>query len=289
MRRVLYFHEHIFRLPRQSGCAGVLLLISLCSVSAPAEGRTIAVLEFRAGVKSAQEIASGMAEEISNLTSNKVINPSEARLRLGSNLDAEVARCKGDSECISKIGQTLECDEVILVGVSQLGDLILAIQRIEVSSGHVLARLADSLQPRSRIKSNNLRSYLHRLLPSEDFKRYGQISVQTGVTGDEVFLDEGFKGKTPLSPLKVPAPGRYSLRVSRGGYEDFEARLDVLPEAMVEVTPNLGRKSMAPKWYQQWWVWALVGGAVVAGTTAAVVGSRAKNPDTVPAVIRFNP
>jgi hypothetical protein len=210
-------------------------------------------------------------------------------VRLGGSIDAEVARCKGDPACISRIGGRLGCDEVILIGVSQLGDLILAIQRIEVESSRVLARLADSLASR-RIRQNDLRAYLRRLLPASDFKRYGEIVVKTDGVGDEVFLDEMPRGRTPLlSPLKVPAPGRYTIRVTRPGHEEFVARLDVLPEAAVEVTPKLSRKTPPARWYQQWWVWALVGGAVAAGATAGIAVAVTRGQERVPAVIRLNP
>jgi hypothetical protein len=248
----------------------------------------VAVLEYRAGVRAAPEIAAEMAKELTQLTSHRAVSPDQARLRLGPSLDAEVARCKGNPACISALGGRLECDEVILIGVSQLGDLILAIQRIDVQSGRVVSRLADSLGPRQRIRSSNLQGYLRRLLPAVDFRRYGRIVVRTEHVGDQVFLDEAPRGHTPLAPLVLSAPGRYTLRVSRPGYEDFVARLDVLPEATVEVTPTLTRQVTPPKWYQHWWVWTLAGGAVAAAATAAVVvGTRGQ--DVVPAVVRLPP
>jgi hypothetical protein len=264
----------------------LLLALALISGPAYAAGRTIAVLEYRAGVRAAPELAEGMAAELGRLTSHKVVAPAEARLQLGAGIDAEVARCKGDAQCISRIGARLTCDEVILIGVSQLGDLILAIQRIDVDSSRVLSRLADSLAAKQRVRPNDLRAYLRRLLPASDFKRYGQIVIKTDGVGDEVFLDEISRGKTPLAPLKVPAPGRYAVRVTRAGHGDFIARLDVLPEATVEVTPTLSRRVAPTRWFQQWWVWALVGGAVTAAATTAVVVTVTRGQDRVPAVIR---
>lgn len=265
-----------------------LLVTTLGGLSGTAEARSVAVLEYRAGVRYAPEVATGMAEEIGKLTSHKVITPADARQRLGAGLDAEVARCKGSPTCISEIGSRLECDEVILVGVSQLGDLILAIQRIEVGSGKVLTRLADSLNPKRQVRASDLQGYLRRLLPASDFKRYGQVVVKTDAQGDLVYLDETARGRTPLAPLVVPAPGRYTLRVTRPGHEDFVARLDILPEASVEVTPKLSRRAATPRWYQQWWVWTLVGGVVVGGVTGAAIGLTRAN-DRIPAVVRLVP
>jgi len=42
----------------------------------------------------------------------------------GDHLDQALVRCAGDAACIAKIGQKLAAAEVILVGISELGDVI---------------------------------------------------------------------------------------------------------------------------------------------------------------------
>jgi len=263
-----------------------LLLLSPSAAAA----RTVAVLEFRAGARGAQGVAAGLAEQLTRLTSNQVVSPADARRRIGPSLDARVARCAGDPSCLARIGGDLDCDEVLMVGVSQLGDVILAVQRIDVSRGKVLSRLADSIRPgRGRLSTDKLAGYLRRLLPPEQFNRFGQVKVITDRTGDQVFVDSKLQGTTPLLPLRVGAPGRIELRVTRPGHQDFVARLDVVPDASVEVNATLGRIAGETRWYQRWWVWAIVGGVVVAGTAAAVAAAMSDAPDQVPAVVRLPP
>lgn len=266
-------------------------LLSSLSASGDAAGRsrTMAILEYRAGVRAAPRISAGMSKIVGELTSHKVVSPAEARRRLGAVLDAEVAQCQGEAACIARIGGRLGCQEVILVGISQLGDLILAIQRIDVATGQVLSRLADSVKPRRRIRRQTLERYLRQLLPPEDFKRYGEVIIKSDEDGDEVYLDEFFRGKTPLAPLKVSAPARYTVRVKRPGHSDFVARLDVLPDAAVEVTPTLSRLSTPFKWYERWWVWAIVGGVVAGTATTIAAVSLSQGPDSVPAVVKLSP
>ena len=254
---------------------------------AQAAGRTVAVLEFRSGARGVPRISSNFASSLARLTSNRVIPPSEARRILGASVDGDVARCKGEASCIAAIGQRLGCDEVILVGISQLGDIIVAFQRIAVRDGRVLSRLAVTLGQRRRIRLPELNRYMRRLLPPDDFKRFGKIVVRTSSAGDKVYVDEQLRGQTPLPPLKVAAPARYSVRVSRPGHDDFVARLDVHPDATVEVTPTLGRKHEPTRWYQRWWVWAIVGTVVVGGTTAGIVYATNQGPEQVPAVVRL--
>jgi hypothetical protein len=261
-------------------CLALIAFFMAAPTASAAPSRRIAVLEYRSGATAIPRLGYKMAQKLGKLTAHEVISPADAQRSLGSGIDAEVAACQGSASCIARIGARLRCDEVLLVGISQLGDVILAIQRIQVRSGRVLARLADSMSRRRRLRSSKLSGYLRKLLPAAEFKRYGRIVVSSGSVGDKVFVDELSRGSTPLGPIKVPAPGRYAVRVKRAGHLDFVARLDVLPEATVEVKPTLtpigsGRR----RWYQRWWVWALVGGAVAAATTATIISATSSPSD----------
>jgi hypothetical protein len=275
---------------RRSLALSALAAVLASGPSANAAGRTVAVLEFRAGVHSAQGIASLMAERIQRQTSLAVISPVDARRKLGAGLEAVIARCNGAAPCIAELGRKLAADEVILVGLSELGDLILAIQRIDVATGGVLARLADSVQRRRHIRPVNIDRYLRRLLPRDDFLRYGLIVVRSDRVGDQVSLDDLPRGRTPLAPIKVPAPGRYRVQVRRPGHYDFNTRLDVVPDSTVEVTPTLAPLggNERRRWYEHWWVWAIVGGVVAGGVTAVAVVTATRPPDNVDAVLRLD-
>lgn len=263
-------------------------LVLTIALPCQADGRRIVILEHRAGVHGAQQIANAMANQLSQLTSNKILNPNDSRRQLGSDVDAQIAQCKGEPQCIAAIGRRLNCDEVILIGISQLGDLILAIQRIDAKTGKILARLADSLTSRNNIPDQQIVQYIQHLMPPADFKRYGTIIIRTDQAGDKIYLDNAFRGETPLEPLSVSAPGRYQVRVTRKNHEDFTARLEVVPDGTMEVTPKLSPKIAPERWYQQWWVWAIVGGVVAGTATALFITSTDSNSDHVPAVVRIS-
>lgn len=266
-----------------------VVLMLFFAIDATAAGRRIAVLEHRADVRRSQALVSALAQELSTSTANTIIAGAEAERLFGAGLAAAVARCRGMARCIAGVGQRLNVDEVILVGISQLGDLIVAIQRIDVASKRVLARLADTLSARRKPSAVLIKRYLTRLLPPEDFRRYGRIVVTSDLPGDRVLLDGKYQGKTPLSPLVVDAPGRYTVRILRAEHAPFETRLDVLPEAAVEVRATLVRRISTQKhWYERWWVWTLIGAAVAGGATAAAVATR-PGPSQVDAVLRWQP
>jgi hypothetical protein len=59
--------------------------------------------------------------------------------------------------------------------------------------------------------------------------------------------------------------------LTKNGFAPFEAGIDVLPDATVEVRAKMVRETAPIPWYKRWYVWAAVGGAVaVAGIAVAV-------------------
>ena len=56
-----------------------------------------------------------------------------------------MVECAGDAVCIGAIGARLGTDEVLLVGVSELGDVIFTLQRIKSGDGTVDGRVAEAL------------------------------------------------------------------------------------------------------------------------------------------------
>src|SRR5262249_18407865 len=114
--------------------------------------------------------------------------------------------------------------------------------------------------------------WLQQLYPPQAFLRYGLIKIVTDVAGARVDLNGQPAGMTPMEePLKVAAPATYRLRVAKLQFVPFQARIDVLPDATVEVRASLVRESLPVPWFKRWYVWAAVGGAVaVAGISVAI-------------------
>ena len=128
------------------------LVLAIVAAAAPraAHGdpdpkRKLIVLEYRAGSSALPGIATRMVSLLSRSTSLQVLGPDQARTVYGDQLDQVLVRCGGEATCISRIGQKVGAAEVILVGISELGDVILTMQRIEVASRSVASRVADSL------------------------------------------------------------------------------------------------------------------------------------------------
>jgi len=267
------------------------LAIALCSLAvlvavAPARAepdpgrRKVAVLEYRAGSTALPGIEGRIAALLRKQTSLQIVDADEARKAYGSRLDADVVACAGDSACIAKVGNKIGVREVLLVGVSEFGDVILTLQRIDVKRRDVAMRIAEALAAEADPSDGDLGGYLRRVLPESDFLRHGTIKVSANLAGAEVYVDAERRGTTPIDTLTVRAPATYDLRLTKRGYTPFSARVAVPPDGEVEVTARLTREG-GGAWYTKWWV-AAIAGVVVAGGVGVGIYMAQDDPTSVP-------
>ena len=122
------------------------VVFALATSTAFAEHKPrIVVLEYRAGSRGAAGIGTRIASALARASAYEVIDPADAKRRIGAALDADVAKCAGEAKCVAGIGQRLDADEALLVGVSELGDIVLALQRVDTHRGVALSRFAESI------------------------------------------------------------------------------------------------------------------------------------------------
>ena len=57
-------------------------------------------------------------------------------------------------------------------------------------------------------------------------------------------------------------------------------------DAPVALSPNLVEAANERPWYKKWWPWAIVGGVVVLGAAAAIVGLEVAHQHS-PGTVRF--
>ncbi len=129
-----------------AGAIACVAALSSVAAADPNPKRKVVVLEYRSGSSALGGIATRVVGAIAKQTSLAVLGPDQTRAIYGDHLEQVIVRCAGEAECISHIGQKVGAAEVILVGVSELGDVILTMQRIDVNGHSVSARVADSLR-----------------------------------------------------------------------------------------------------------------------------------------------
>jgi len=252
--------------------AAVALAQPIAAVADKDAKRSIAILEFRGGSDAVPQIGTRAAKLLRSKSSLRIVDAEEARTAKGGRVDAAIAKCGGEARCVAGVGRVLGVDEVLLIGVSEFGDVILTLQRIDVKRRRVLSRVAEALAPGQDPDEETLAGYLRRVLPKEDFVRHGTIRIKANVTGAHVTIGGEQRGKTPMEPQRVIAPASYDISVDKAGYVGFRATVDVPPDAVVQVRPVLTRANDA--WYKKWWVAAIAGTVVAGAVTVAIVATR---------------
>jgi hypothetical protein len=264
----------------------VTLLVATAFAARPAHAdpdprRKVSVLEYRSGSAAMPGIAKRLMEEMSKQTSLQLIGPDQTRTIYGDALDGALVRCAGDAECIAKIGQKVGAAEVVLVGISELGDVILTMQRIDVGGKTVVTRVADSLAASATPSEDQLDGYLARLLAPGDFVRYGMLDIVVNLAGASVSVGGEKRGLTPIEPLKLHAPATYQIRVEKEGYVPFATKVALPPDGEIKVEAELSLRGAGSSWYQHWYVLAGAG-ILVAGAAGTAIYFGTRDTSSVP-------
>jgi len=242
--------------------------------------RKVVVLEYRAGSSALPKVTGQLVATMAKQTSLQVLGPEQTKTLYGERLEESIVKCAGEAECVAKIGAKVGAAEVILVGISELGDVILTMQRIDVATRSVSARIADSLAANAAPSEDQLGNYVTRLLPPTDFIRWGVIAISANESGAAVSVGNEARGVTPIEPLRLHAPATYNIRIEKQGYVPFTTKVQLPPDSEIKVEAELSRRGGATHWYQKWWVLTgiAVGAAVLGGGVYLATRSP---PDTV--------
>ena len=104
----------------------------------------------------------------------------------------------------------------------------------------------------------------------------GVLRITSNVEKARIFVDGKFVGETPLEA--EVAAGSHELKVTKGGYRDLVQKVELMagqPQnvdlTLVELPPDQNPfrplPPRPPRWYETWWLWAVVAG----GTTVLAV------------------
>jgi hypothetical protein len=260
----------------------ILALAVVCAAAVHARAdakRKVVVLEYRSGSSSLVGIGGQLATAIAKETSLDVVGPAQAKATFGEQLDQVVVKCAGVAECVAKIGEKLGAAEVLLVGVSELGDVLLTMQRIDVASRTVTVRTSDSLTSTGAPTAEQVSEYAHRLLPPGDFLRFGVIEIIANLPGARVTVGGKERGVTPVAPLRLQAPSTYAIKIEKSGFVPFSTKVKLPPDGTLRVEAELSART-SKAWYQRWWV--VVGlGLVVTGAAGTTIYYATRDEETL--------
>jgi hypothetical protein len=236
----------------------------------PDPKRKVVVLEYRSGSSALTGIANRVVTAIGKETSLQVLGPDQTRAIYGDHLEQVIVKCAGEAECLARVGQRVGAAEVILLGVSELGDVILTMQRIDVGAHAVSSRIADSLPTGSQPSDEQMQGYLTRLLPPGDFVRFGVLDIIVSEAGAAVTVNKEARGITPIQPLKLSAPATYQIRVEKQGFVPYAGQVSLPADGEITLRANLQRPGGHVAWYQHWYVIAAAG-VLAAGVAGGAI------------------
>ena len=235
------------------------------------DGRhTLGIVEMRTGSAQLPALGERLAALARRATGLSVTGPTDGRKRSGPELDAAVARCAGEPGCLASVGQRLGVRSLLVVAVSQLGDVIVALQLVDVDARKVIGRLAESLPSGRPLGDEELRGCLERVLPRDAFHKWGTLSIRTDVSGARVEIDGQPQGVSPVAPLRLQAPQHYRLLVSKPGREAFSMTVELRPDQTTEVLAKLPEPVEDRPWYKRPSLWVAAVVILAAGTVAGI-------------------
>lgn len=262
--------------------AGVALVCALAT-AARAEvdpRRKVVVIEYRAGSSALPKVVGELVAELSRQTSLQVLGPDQTKTLYGEQLEQAIVKCAGEADCVARIGAKVGAAEVLLVGISELGDVILTMQRIDVRTRGVRARIAESLAGDVSPSEDQLGYYITKLLPPSDFLRFGIIAITSNESGAAVTVGGEARGVTPIEPLKLRAPAKYPIRIEKDGFVPFTTTVQLPPDSELRVDAELSRRGGGTHWYEKWYVYAGIVGVIgIAG--GGIYFATREPPDTV--------
>jgi len=192
-----------------------------------------------------------------------------------------------DADCLSRIGRGRNTDLLLYSEVGKKGDRFLVqVRLVELKNGQMKASEGDTDSEEGLAKA--LERALEAVFGPEPSAQPEPVRVEVASTpaGAEVYLDQEFKGLSPVTLMVLPGP--YTLRLAKVGYREvtqnltIEARkpgnvvvpLEAVPAVPLETpasAPRKERTSEVTPFYQTWWFWTIVGAVVVGGATTAGV------------------
>lgn len=174
-----------------------------------------------------------------------------------------------DTSCVAELGGALGVDKLISGSVGTLGEsYFISLRMIDPDKVKTDNRVTESFKGAEDQLIRAINHTARELLGLKP-ERGGALIVTASQEAAEVFVDNERVGELPLPPIPELATGRHSIRLVRNGFFDWQQDAYVDPGETTALWAEL--QARPERWYEKWWVWTAVGGAVVVGLTATLI------------------
>lgn len=178
-------------------------------------------------------------------------------------------------ECAVQVGQLLGVEKMVVGSVGKVGEsFVLGLQLISVETGEMESITTDKCPcPVDRLVER-FKFMTRQLCASFEARKPALLAVSVSVDGAVMELNGKSLGKSPLKPQSLAA-GKYRIKVSKEEYTVWEKQVELRGGTRQDILVTL---SKAKPWYKKAWVWAVIGGVLIAGGGAGAYAAVSSQP-----------
>lgn len=210
------------------------LVVALAILLAP-DGASAA--PAKAAVVVTQAVGVGpLADHLANLASDRLaagalepVGPGEAARTLRERQGPDPLECGTDGPCLMKLGEILEVDWLVAVGIGKFGEMYgLEVSALQVREGERPRSTSSTFAAPGPEWEQALAEALGRVLPNALLRSTSNLALHSNVDGAEVLLDGALIGTTPMEAGLELAPGTYQLELRKEGHSTARRELELV-------------------------------------------------------------
>lgn len=211
-----------------------------------------------------QEVARHAIEEHMHA---RVVSLEEAFVRGGESLQQRLAECKGADSCYARLAGSVEAAYLLVITASHVGSFdVVGARLLDLGMVSPIGNAVDPV-PLDADILGVVPDRIRAAVPPAMWDPFGGLVVRADQPGAEISVNNKIVGVTPLDRIAFLLPGNYKVAAQKAGFVRSES--EVLVERGADAQVGL---TLVPEEGEglAWWVWALIGGAVVGGAAAAI-------------------
>lgn len=199
----------------------------------------------------------------------EIVSMRESLVRGGADLNKQLAACKAEPVCYSKLlGRTVDTRYLLVLTATRLDEIRLAGARLlDLKGLRVLGESIDEV-PINRTILDAIDARVEACVPKTRWEPFGGLEIQAGQPGAQVQVQGRAVGMTPMRDIGFLLPGTYQVEVRKLGFIPAKGEFKVRQGEITHAALDLAAVPEAAS--SRWWLWAGAGVAVVG---AAVLGA----------------
>lgn len=199
-----------------------------------------------------------------------IVGKEELQARLGQTEGGSI-ECVSSSACLGRIGVELGVDELIAGTVGRRGTTwVFNLNRFDIRSGELAGRVFQEIEGDVGALADGFEATIPNLFAHE--LNPATITIAANVAGAEIHLNGVLVGVFRDEPVRIDnlRPGRHELRVSAGGYFDWERTVSLGEGTQLQVEATLESPDVESGTYlSPLFVSGLIGAGIGAGLAIA--------------------